>query len=495
MITALLLSTMGLAQTWTPGTFEIHVLDVGQGDSQLVIFPSGYTILIDLCELNWNSGKGAELVAERIRSITGRDFVDVAVVTHLHLDHLGTAGTGGMWALLEKEGIQVGKLIDRDGGHWQDGSGGGVMDGLCDPKKEVVWENAGTGAKTGTSPAWICYTTDPHNVRIASIRQVAQVGSTTQIRPPDTDAVVTVEAANGWGVMMEDGITPIRGDHTKDPHPPSENDYSIALKVQFGLIDYATAGDTGGEYSMSEDGYTYNDGETALAAAMGPVDILHANHHGSDHSSNQVYLDTLKPEAILVSCGAGNTYGHPGASSFPRLKAAGHVYLTERCDPARDYTGTVPVGGDIVIKSTDGIRFTVHGDAYVATDPWPLPVSSTGLARLSEIVPNPDDGVEWVEVYNPTLGVVDLSGVRVRGSTQRVVTFPAGTMLAPGGYAVLESTALLRNRGGDVFLLGSDGSELDHVAYPNAPRGESWQRATSGGWLGVWQDHPSKGAE
>lgn len=30
-------------------------LQVGQGDSQLIVFPSGYTVLNDVAELNWNT--------------------------------------------------------------------------------------------------------------------------------------------------------------------------------------------------------------------------------------------------------------------------------------------------------------------------------------------------------------------------------------------------------------------------------------------------------
>src|SRR5574341_464797 len=44
--------------TWQPGAFEIHIFDVEQGDSQLIIFPSGYTILIDVAEPSWNSHRG-----------------------------------------------------------------------------------------------------------------------------------------------------------------------------------------------------------------------------------------------------------------------------------------------------------------------------------------------------------------------------------------------------------------------------------------------------
>ena len=44
---------------------------VGQGDSQLIRFPSGYTILNDIAEMNWNTCKGGELVAEQVLAITG----------------------------------------------------------------------------------------------------------------------------------------------------------------------------------------------------------------------------------------------------------------------------------------------------------------------------------------------------------------------------------------------------------------------------------------
>ena len=43
--------------TWTPGTLEIHVLNVGQGESQLIIGPTGKTLLIDVFESNWNTNQ------------------------------------------------------------------------------------------------------------------------------------------------------------------------------------------------------------------------------------------------------------------------------------------------------------------------------------------------------------------------------------------------------------------------------------------------------
>jgi hypothetical protein len=57
-------------------------MQVGQGDSQLIVFPSGFTILNDVFEASWNTCKGAEHVAERVLAITGSRHVDVGVISH-----------------------------------------------------------------------------------------------------------------------------------------------------------------------------------------------------------------------------------------------------------------------------------------------------------------------------------------------------------------------------------------------------------------------------
>ena len=112
------------AEPWTPGEFQIRIFDVEQGDSQLIIFPSGFTILIDVVEHSYSSGKGAALIASKIQSIMNGDMnIDVGVASHLHLDHIGYAGFGGFWGLIETHGVSFNQFIDRDAGTWVDGSG------------------------------------------------------------------------------------------------------------------------------------------------------------------------------------------------------------------------------------------------------------------------------------------------------------------------------------------------------------------------------------
>lgn len=369
--------------TWTPGAFEIHIFDVEQGDSQLIVSPSGKTLLIDVREPSFNSGSGAAYIADKLRQVMGPSFshVDYIMPSHLHLDHIGNAGVGGIWALLEVHGFTVGKLVDRDAGAWVDGDG----NGLCNPNTEIVWYNAGTQSSTARN--WLCYVTNPANASTVN-REIAVIDSTTQI---DLGPGVTVKIVqrDAEDVTLIDGVTPLRGDHTTDPVPPSENDYSIGLKVTFGLLDYATAGDSDGEYDTSEFGYTYNDVEAVLAARMGVVDVMRANHHGSGHSTSQLYADTLQPQASFISCG-DNTFGHPEQTTLDRLLSWGAVYLTNLCDPTRNYGASVIVDGDIVLQSTDGVNYTIDGTPFVASNPaTPTPTATATSTPTPTPTPAP----------------------------------------------------------------------------------------------------------
>lgn len=46
------------------GEFQIYIFNVGQGDSQLIVYPSGYSIFIDINEANWNTDKGSNFSSQ-----------------------------------------------------------------------------------------------------------------------------------------------------------------------------------------------------------------------------------------------------------------------------------------------------------------------------------------------------------------------------------------------------------------------------------------------
>lgn len=64
---------------------RVHMLDVGQGDSILIIAPGGKTALVDA----GNPGNGKKILAALQREGVGQ--IDLLVATHAHADHIGAA--------------------------------------------------------------------------------------------------------------------------------------------------------------------------------------------------------------------------------------------------------------------------------------------------------------------------------------------------------------------------------------------------------------------
>ena len=81
-------------------SLEIHVFNVQQGDSQLVVFPSGYSMLIDAGETSSKS-TNYKAIAKRVEEILGDTHVDVALLTHLHADHYGSTYSNGFYGIFE----------------------------------------------------------------------------------------------------------------------------------------------------------------------------------------------------------------------------------------------------------------------------------------------------------------------------------------------------------------------------------------------------------
>ena len=77
------------------GALEITAIDVGQGDSILLVLPQGRTILVDAGGMPyWMHSEldiGEDVVSPYLWS-RGISHLDVAVVTHAHADHIGGMG-------------------------------------------------------------------------------------------------------------------------------------------------------------------------------------------------------------------------------------------------------------------------------------------------------------------------------------------------------------------------------------------------------------------
>jgi len=132
------------------------------------------------------------------------------------------------------------------------------------------------------------------------------------------------------------------------------NNTSIVVKVLFGETSYLLTGDMErkAELDLIESGADLS------------ADVLKIGHHGSNTSSSYAFLNEVMPSYAVISCGEGNSYGHPHEEVLSRLRDADTVlYRTD-------------LQGDIILTS-DGtnIYFETGRNAQVETNPTESPAA------------------------------------------------------------------------------------------------------------------------
>lgn len=276
------------ALTVVAGRLEAFFVDVGQGDATVLLFPDGQTLLIDGGPRDAEPAVRAVLDDLLTSRADGR--VDAVAITHTDADHLG--------------GI-VGVLRGFDGRAGSD-------DDVVPPLRLIGHDDA-------LCDSQLCE-------EFRAVRGVPFAVPDLGTVYEHGGATVTVVARDG----DVDGAAALAG-------IDEENERSLAFLIEFGGRSLFIGGDlTGGGLGTA-------DVEAAVAAVTGPVDVLHLNHHGSQTSSSQGFLDALQPRAVVLSVGTDNAFCHPEERVVERVTAAGvAVYATgsgvvdsvDRCDAA-----------------------------------------------------------------------------------------------------------------------------------------------------------------
>lgn len=122
------------------------------------------------------------------------------------------------------------------------------------------------------------------------------------------------------------------------------NDYSVAILLEYGKNRFLFTGDAeeASETEMLSNGIELS------------ADVYKVAHHGSRSASTQEFLNAVHPKYAVISCGEGNSYGHPHAEVLNRLRSMGvEVFRT-------DEQGSI-------IASSDGENINWNCSA---TDSW-----------------------------------------------------------------------------------------------------------------------------
>ena len=248
-----------LWQPWpaaiTRHSLELSVIDVGQGDSLLVVFPTGATMVVDGGGILQFGPRASEQTVSRRRHLdTGEDVVapylwgrgirrlDVLVATHAHEDH-----SGGLLALLE------------------------------DFRPRELWVGANPPEALSRRAA---------ELHIPVLAKTAA--------PPVAYSGAQVEVLS----------PPVGYSATR-----AGNDDSLALRIVYGSHSFLLTGDL--ESPMER--------RLLQEGRLQHTDVLKVGHHGSRTSTSQDFLDALSPSIAVISAGLENSFGHPHAEVLNRL--------------------------------------------------------------------------------------------------------------------------------------------------------------------------------
>jgi competence protein ComEC len=135
-----------------------------------------------------------------------------------------------------------------------------------------------------------------------------------------TVACVGQQVALGDGAIMEVLNPPV------NPLSGSESDLdnnSIVLHLRDGKVSFLLAADI------------MRDTEWELVRERADLSgtVLKVAHHGSDTSTTPEFLAVVNPQTVVISCGAGNKFGHPNDVIVNRLVqklGEGNIYRTDK---------------------------------------------------------------------------------------------------------------------------------------------------------------------
>lgn len=261
-----LIAICPFAPRWQRGFLEFTTLDVGQGDSLLVVSPGGHTILVDgggsfVDPARHDETRGPDPGEDAVSPyLWSRGFkkLDVVALTHAHQDHLG-----GLVAVLNNFEVQT-LWIGRE------------VDSTQQRQLETLAASHGTRVV--------------HQMRGERI---------------DWDGAV---ADVLWPQIVPGEIA-----------PAARNDDSLIIKLNIGRRSLLLPGDA---EKAVESALVAESGATALQS-----DVLKVGHHGSKNSTTPEFLAAVAPRLAVISSGAENPYGHPSAQLLQRLDQAGVPYL------------------------------------------------------------------------------------------------------------------------------------------------------------------------
>lgn len=210
------------------------------------------------------------------------------------------------------------------------------------------------------------------------------------------------------------------------PLPPIDavdhNNRSVGLVLRFGSFSAFLSGDS----EVQELTHFLGQG------VVPDVTLLKAPHHGSDNGFTRDFLQTSRPEVVVISVGR-NSYGHPRPEALYAYEAtAEEVYRT-------DFHGQVTIlgyedGRYEVLAAQDAV-----GAGRERGDADEPPISSDALWVFADAPGNDHQNAngEYAVLESWTSQTIDLGGWTLCDAARHCFRFPTGAVLRVGGQIVV----------------------------------------------------------
>ncbi|MDE6201819.1 MAG: MBL fold metallo-hydrolase [Clostridiales bacterium] len=328
-------------------SLKVHFVDVGQGDCAIIELPDGKTMLIDGGE-RYSAQQKA--IQKFIDDTLPSDFkyFDYAILTHPDSDHCGSLSY-----VLDKYPARV------------------CYRPNVKAKSTEFTDPAGELPRYKDSAAYV-------NAIKSMYKEIDGQPNVVYITDPK-DESQTITGGTGNSAYTFTFYTPL-SDYYGSQSSVSWNDYSPIMILDYQGYKFAMSGDAEeknlGEF-VAKVNAAKTDGVTDKYDAFTDdycVNVIKAGHHGSENATTLDYLNVLTaPDGVenvysVISCGAGNKYGHPHSAALDRIKAVG--ILDEnvlRTDEAGDISFTVRVDEDGAYSLYCGDKKTQNPNAPVIT--------------------------------------------------------------------------------------------------------------------------------
>ncbi|MEO6588424.1 MAG: ComEC/Rec2 family competence protein, partial [Pyrinomonadaceae bacterium] len=245
---------------------HVEFIDVGQGDSALITFPNGETLLIDgggkitFKELNEHENDffqpDSQTIGESVVSQflweKGYSKIDYILATHADTDHI--QGLIDVAKNFKVRAAFFGRMPYEDAGFAE------LYEVLKKKKIETITVSRGEEYEIGEVKIQILY-------------------------PEKVDS----------------------------PKPVADNNHSVVLRIVYGTKKFLFTGDI--------------EKETEAKLLENPVflktDILKVAHHGSRTSSTTDFINAAKPEYAIIPVGRRSIFGHPHQEIVERFSSSG----------------------------------------------------------------------------------------------------------------------------------------------------------------------------